>query len=234
MKYLQGVYQNLDGSFGVGFSIHVLDEVSLSIYTYIQELKTWNLDARAVDHYFFPELHEGKGRITFSEISREQVYQLVPLVPRYDRREETQRRLSNAARSQVRRSGKVLTSAEVGLLTKDLGQRPAAGPVTKELIEVRSQHKRWTALILYDADSPARRKAVSSLRANQHLAVNSKGEPLDAQHRWRDFTIEGQTVRLLAVEVKYLRAVDQGVAASQTTSDENSGAGAENEREGGR
>ena len=41
------------------------------MFRYVQELKTWNRDSSAEDHYFFPELHDLSGPIEFTEISRD-------------------------------------------------------------------------------------------------------------------------------------------------------------------
>lgn len=220
MKYLQGRYVSDKGETSEGFAVHALVESAMEIFTYIQELKTWHRDHRAADHYYFPELHQDKGRISFTEISRDQVYELLPKVPKFDRRDEAQRRLYIRAKGQVRRSGQVLTSAEVGLITKDLKQRVAAGPVIKELIEVRSQHKRWTGMTLYEEDGPARRQAVKSLRENTTLNISAKGLPLDARHRIRRFKIDGVMNRYTIVEVRYVRAADQGLNTTEEEHDD--------------
>lgn len=219
MRFYKGRYKGDNSEIAEGFGLHVVDEVEEQLYTYIQELKTWNRNLLTEDHYFFPELHEDEGQVIFEEIPRDEVYALLPKVRKYDRRDETQRRLSNRAQAQIRRSGQVLTSAEVGLLTKPLGQKPAAAPSVKELIETRSQHKRWTALMLYEEDGAARRKAISTLRANERLNLNSKGQPLDAQYRQKKFVIDGQEQKLIVVEVKYIRAADQGLENTQEGSD---------------
>src|SRR5690625_4725291 len=145
-----------------GYAVHVLDEKTERIYTYSQELKTWHLDLSATDYFFFPELQEHE--MSFTEMKREAVYAALLQVARMDRRDDVQRRVRNHHRAQIRRSGQVLTSAEVGLLTKPLKQRPTTMPFLQELLEIRSQHKRWTALYLYDEDGPARRKAISAIR----------------------------------------------------------------------
>lgn len=220
MRYFQGHYRSEDGVMSTSFGIHVVDEVAEELYTYVQELKTWNRNLQTEDHFYFPELHTEGGQVIFTEIPRESVYGLLPAIARYDRRDEVQRRLSNRFRAQIRKSGQALTSAEVGLLTKHLGQRPATAPMLKELIETRSQHRRWTALMLYEEDGPTRRKAISTLRANSRLIVSSKGEPLDAHHRIKRFVVDGESRSLIVVEVKYIRAADQGIKAQELGSDD--------------
>lgn len=221
MRYFTGSFISDTGEKAEGFSVHAVDQRpgdprDGELYTYIQELKSWNRDLMIEDHFFFPDLHTGdSGQVVFEELPYSDVPVAMSLVKKFDRRDEAQRRISNKVRGQIRKSGQVLTSAEVGILTKDLGQRPAAAPMLKELIETRSQHKRWTALMLYADDGATRRKAVSTLRANERLNVNSRGQPLEAQHRWRNFEIEGETRRFLAVEVKYVRAADQGLKDGQ-------------------
>lgn len=221
MRYFIGSFKSDTDEEAEGFSVHAVDERAEELYTYVQELKAWNRDLLVEDHFFFPELHGGdSGQVVFEELTHGDVAAAMSLVKKFDRRDEAQRRISNKVRGQIRKSGQVLTSAEVGVLTKDLGQRPAAAPMLKELIETRSQHKRWTALMLYAEDGATRRKAVSTLRANERLKVNSKGEPLQVQHRWRSFRIDGEARRLLAVEVKYVRAADRGRKTGQGDSDD--------------
>lgn len=220
MRYFQGRYRSDKGECTERFGLHAVDEFTEKLYTYVQELKTWNRNLLTEDQFFFPELHEDEGQVIFAEIPRETVYGLLAQIPKYDRRDEVQRRLSNRAQAQIRKSGQVLTSAEVGLLTKHLGQRPAAAPQMKELIETRSQHRRWTALMLYEEDGATRRKAISTLRANERLKINSKGQPLEAQHRSKRFVIDGEEQKLIVVEVKYVRAADQGISETKAGNDD--------------
>lgn len=215
MRYFMGSYEDDSGQRAEGLSVHALAEDSLEIHTYIQELRTWNVDRHAASHFFFPELHHSTSRITFNEITRDEAYPALARVPRFDRREEVQRRLSARARGQLRRSGKVLTSAEVGLLTKPLKQRVSMNPAVKDLIEVRSRYRRWTALILQEEGGPARRQAVKTLRENEHLRHNSVGEPLGVRHAPRSFLIDGETQRYVAIEVKYLRETEQAVEGAR-------------------
>lgn len=207
MRYFWSAFRLAWLSESEGFAVHVLDEKTERIYTYSQELKTWHLDLSAMDYFFFPELQEHE--TLFTEIQREAVYAALPKVARMDRRDDVQRRLSNSYRAQIRKSGQVLTAAEVGLLTKPLKQRPTTMPLLKELLETRSQHKRWTALYLYEEDGPARRKAISAIRQNARLNISSKGQPLEAQHRQKRFHIDGVLQAHIAVEVKYVPAATQ-------------------------
>lgn len=211
MKYFKGEYLSEGGRLAEGFSLNAVDVEAERLYTYSQDLKAWHRNAALEGHFYFPELHEDRGQVIFGEIPQDAVYELIPQIPKFDRRDEAQRRLANRNQSLVRKSGHVLTSAEVGLLTKNLGQRPAAAPFLKELLETRSQHKRWTALMLYEQDGAARRKAISTLRANARINISSKGEPLEAQHRTRRFVIDGELRSFTAVEVKYVKASDQGI-----------------------
>lgn len=200
-----------------GFALHAVDDHAQEVYTYSQDLKTWHLDRDSASDFYFPELDEMG--VIFTEVPRDEVYSLLPKAPKMDRRDDVMRRESNRQRAQIRRSGQVLTSAEVGLLTKPLKQRPATMPMLKELLETRSQHKRWTALFLYEEDGPARRKATSTLRNNARINVSSKGLPLDTQHRTRRFEIDGELHSYTVVEVKYVRAVDQGVTTGDGAND---------------
>lgn len=211
MRYFKSRYLSDSTEIAEGFALHAVDEDAEELFTYVQELKSWNRNILAEDHFYFPELHEDEGQIRFDEISRDDVFAAIPLVRKYDRRDEAQRRLSNQARAQIRKSGQVLTSAEVGLPTGLLGQKPAAAPLIKELIETRSQHRRWTQVMLYEVDGPARRKAISTLRANERLKFNSKGEPLHAQYRTKRVRSNGKFERYTVVEVKFARTADQGL-----------------------
>lgn len=192
-----------------GFAVHAFQEKVEKIYTYSQELKTWHLDLSATDYFFCPELQEQE--MSFTEIDREAVYAALPQAARMDRRDAEQRRISDHQRSQIRKSGEVLTAAEVGLLTKPLNQRPTTLPFLNELLKTRSQHKRWTTLYLYEADGPARRKAISSLRQNARLNISPNGMPLETQHRKKRFHIDGLQQTHIAVEVKYFPDTNQGL-----------------------
>lgn len=209
-KFYVGRFRGDSGENSEGFSLHVVDFRAEELYTYVAELKFWNRDVMVEDHFYFPELHGGDGgQVVFEELLYGAVPGKMSLVKKFHRRDDTQRRLSNQARAQVTKSGRaVLTSAEVGILTKDLGQHPAAAPMIKELIESRSRYRGWTALLLYSEDGATPRQAVSTVRANTRLKTNSKGQHLVAQHRWRSFEIDGEARRLLAVEVKYVRAAE--------------------------
>lgn len=215
MKYFKGKYLSEGNRLGEGFSLNAVDEGAERLYTYSQDLKAWHRNATLEDHFYFPELHEDRGQVIFSEIPQSAVYELIPQIPKFDRRDEAQRRLASRNESLIRKSGHVLTSAEIGLLTNRLGQRPAAAPSLKELLETRSQHKRWTALMLYEQDGAARRKAISTLRANTRINISSKGEPLEAQHRTRRFVIDGELRSFIAVEVKYVKSADQGISVAE-------------------
>lgn len=212
-KFYTGRFRGDSGDGLDGCSVHVVDFRTEELYTYVQELKSWNHNLMIEDHFYFPELHSGdSGQVVFEELSYGDVPAKMSLVKKFNRSDETQRRLSNQARAQVTKSGKaVLTSAEVGILTKDLGQRPAAAPMIKELIESRSRYRQWTALWLYSEEGPTPREAVRTLSTNARLKTNSKGQHIAAQQRWRSFTIEGEARRLLTVEVKYVRAADEGL-----------------------
>lgn len=220
MRFFKGYFESEYSQDKNTFGIHVLDEDTEFLYTYVQDFKAWHRNTRATDHFHFPELHEGQGQVTFEEVSRDTVYELLPQIRKFDRREEPQRKLWNKFEAQFRRSGQVLTSAEVGLLTKPLGQRPAAAPQIKELLETRSQHRRWTALMLYEEDGATRRKAISTLRANTRLQISSKGNILEVQHRTKKYTIDGQDQRLIVVEAKYVPAADQGLTPEGGNDDE--------------
>lgn len=199
-----------------GLAVHAVDDRAEEIYTYSQDLKTWHLDRKTAGRFYFPELDDNR---SFIELSRDEVYAELSKAPKMDRRDDAMRRVSNGQRAQIRRSGQVLTSAEVGLLTKPLKQRPTTMPMLKELLGTRSQHKRWTALFLYEEDGTARRKSISTLRNNARINVSSKGLPLDTQHRTRRFEIDGELHTYIAVEVKYVRAADQGLGAKEGSDD---------------
>lgn len=196
MRYFQG-------SCGQGLGLYALTTDEAQMYRYVQELKTWNRDLAAEDHYFFPELHELDGPLEFTELAREEVYPLIPTIARFDRRDEVQRRLSLQARGQLRRSGSVLTSAEVGLLTLPLQQRVITNPAIRELIEVRSRYRRWTTVVLQDDDGPARRQAMKTIRENQKLRINSAGDPLEVRHTTRTYRIGQLNQQHVAIEAKY-------------------------------
>lgn len=196
MRYFQG-------RFGQGFGLYALTTDETQMFRYVQELKTWNRDSSAEDHYFFPELHDRDGAIEFAEISRDEVYPLIPLIPRFDRRDAVQRRLSLHARGQLRRSGAVLTSAEVGLLTLPLQQRVITNPALRELIEVRSRYRRWTTVVLQSEDGAARRQALKTIRENRKLHTNSVGDPLEVRHMIRTYRIGQHTQQHVAIEAKY-------------------------------
>lgn len=196
MRYFWSILKFPENPKYEGIAAHTLDPKTNKLYTYSQELKTWHQDPRASS-----ETNDK----TLEEITREELYEILPLTARMDRRSTPQRNISNAQRSQIRRSGQVLTSAELGLLAKPLKQRPLTMPRLKELIETRSQHKRWTALFLYEHDGPTRRKAISSLRHHVALTTSSKGDPLDVQHRRKRFVIDGIKREYTAVEIKYVR-----------------------------
>lgn len=216
MRYFSSSFK-MEGQPHNGFALHAVDDRAEEIYTYSQDLKTWHLDRKTSGRFYFPELDD-YGR-SFTELSRDEVYALLPKAPKMDRRDDAMRRVSNRQRAQIRRSGQVLTSAEVGLLTKPLKQRPATMPMLGELLETRSQHRRWTALFLYEEDGPARRKAISTLRNNARINVSATGLPLDTQHRTRRFEIDGELHSYTAVEVKYVRAADQGLGAKEGSDD---------------
>lgn len=209
MRYFFSVFRLARKSDAEGFAVHVLHEKSERIYSYSQELKTWNLDQAAMDCFFYPEGQHHS--VPFTEMGRDAVYEALPEVAKMDRRDDVQRKVSNQQRAQIRRSGEVLTSAEVGLLTKPLKQRPTTMPFLQELLETRSQHKRWTPLFLYEEDGPARRKAMSSIRANARLSISSKGHPLEVQYRKKRFDIEGLKQTHVAVELKYVPAGQQSI-----------------------
>lgn len=209
MKYLQGWRKCEAGSPSDRFTVHAVDENTMQVFTYSQELRVWHYDRWATDSFYGPQLQQGNGDLSFLSVPRDQVYGLVREAPKLDLREKATRRENQRQRAQVRRSGQVLTSAEVGLLSKPLKQRPATMPMLKELLETRSQHKRWTALFLYEEDGPTRRKAMSTLRNNGQLNVSSKGMPLHTQHRKRRFEIDGELQSYVVVEVKYVRAAEQ-------------------------
>lgn len=213
MRYYYSKLSNGEQA-GKGLALHAVDDRAEGVYTYSQELKTWNLDRRAVSDLHFPELDRSGDM--FTEISRQVVYSLLPKAPRMDRRDDAMRQISNSQRAQMRRSGQVLTSAEVGLLTKPLQQRPTTAPMLRELLETRSQHKRWTALFLYETDGPARRTAMSSLRNNARINISAKGQSLIVQHRKRRFSIDGELQRYTAVEVKYVPHSIQGSDDAET------------------
>lgn len=196
MRYFQGRCEQ-------GFGLYALTTDETQMFRYVQELKTWNRDSSAEDRYFFPELHDLSGPIEFTEISRDEVYPLIPTIARFDRRDAVQRRLSLHARGQLRRSGAVLTSAEVGLLTLPLQQRVITNPALRELIEVRSRYRRWTTVVLQDEDGAARRQAMKTIRENQKLRTNSAGDPLEVRHAIRTYRIGQQTQQHVAVEAKY-------------------------------
>ncbi|MGP9587793.1 hypothetical protein ACT3TB_19290 [Micrococcaceae sp. AOP34-BR2-30] len=197
--------------------MHAVDPRAQEVYTYSQDLKTWHLDRDAASDFYFPELDEVG--VAFTEVSHAEVYSLLPKSPKMDRRDDAMRRESNRERAQIRRSGQVLTSAEVGLLTKPLKQRPATMPMLKELLETRSQHKRWTALYLYEEDGAARRKSISTLRSNGRINVSSRGALLNAQYRTRRFEIDGEVKKYVAVEAKYGRPAEQEISEGRGSDD---------------
>jgi len=183
-------------------AVHALDPKSANLYTYSQELKSWHLDQAATENFF----NDTKDQTSnYEEINHNEIYALLPLVDKMDRRNTTQRQISNTQRSQIRKSGQVCTSAEMGLLTKYLRQRPTTMPWLKEMVETRSQHKRWTAVFLYEKDGQNRRKAISDLRRNSALATSSKGHRLQVQHRKKHFSLDGQRRTYIAVEIKYVK-----------------------------
>lgn len=196
MRYFWSILKFPENPKFEGIAAHALDSKANRLYTYSQELKTWHQQDNGTDI---------NPTATLEEISRAELYETLPLTHRMDRRTTVQRQISDTQRSQIRRSGQVMTSAELGLLAKPLKQRPLTLPHLKDLIEVRSQHKKWTALFLYENDGPARRKAISSLRHYSSLAMSSKGEPLAVQHRTKRFVIDGMTREYTAVEIKYVR-----------------------------
>lgn len=217
MRYFQSSFRLEWQDTPAGLAIHAVDDHTNEIYTYSQELKTWHQDRDTAGYFYFPELHDHE--MTFTELTRDKLYGLLPAVPRMDRRDDAQRGISNKARAQIAKSGRVLTSAEVGLLTKPLRQFPVAAPMLKKLLETRSQHKRWTALFLYEEDGPARRKAISNLRTNPRINVSTKGDPLEAQHRTRRFVIDGQRHIYTAVEAKYVKPAAQERSQEEGTDD---------------
>lgn len=209
MKYLQGWRKCETGSPSDRFAVHAVDENAMQVFTYSQELRVWHYDRWATDCFYEPKFEQGNGDLSFLSVPRAQVYGLVREAPKLDLRDKAMRRENQRQRAQVRRSGQVLTSAEVGLLSKSLKQRPVTMPMLKELLETRSQHRRWTALFLYEEDGPTRRKAMSTLRNNAQINVSSKGVPLRTQHRKRRFEIDGELRSYIAVEAKYVRAAEQ-------------------------
>lgn len=208
MKYFWSILTFKETPDFEGIAVHALDPKSGKLYTYSQELKTWHLDPKSTNHY--QTLDPPTRANTYEEISHHDLYSLLPLVARMDRRNTSQRQISNRQRSQVRKSGQVCTSAEMGLLTKPLKQRPTTIPWLKEMVETRSQHKRWTALFLYEEDGQTRRKAVSDLRNNADLARSSRGHQLEVQHRKKRFIIDGHRQTFIAVEIKYVRSAPEG------------------------
>lgn len=204
MRFYKGRFVSDYSNVQEAYSLHALDEATDELYSYVQDLKSWNRDRLLAGHFHFPEQYEEQGHAIFEEVPRDEVYGLLDQVPRLDQRIATQRLLAAKLEAQIKRSGQVLTSAEVGLLTGPLSQRPTAVPYLKEMLEARGQHRRWTTIFLYEEDGATRRKAISTLKANKRLQKNSKGHPLAVRHKTKRYRINGENHNLIAVEAKYL------------------------------
>lgn len=204
MRFFKGRFVSDYSGEPEAYSLHALDEETEELYTYVQDLKSWNRDRLLAGHFHFPEQYEDQGQVTFEEVSRDEVYGLLDQVPRLDQRIQSQRLLAAKLEGQMKRSGQVLTSAEVGLLTGPLSQRPTAAPFLKEMLESRGQHRRWSTIFLYEEDGPTRRKAISTLKANKKLKFNSRGHELAVRHKTKRYKIDGEKQNLIAIEIKYM------------------------------
>lgn len=182
-------------------------------YSYVPKFKTWHRE---------PSMDEAPAREqpSIEAIAPTAAARLLPSLTPTDRRKATDRAIEDAYREQVRQSGEVLTSSEVGLLSRDTRHKMSRLPLLKDLLEVRSAHKRWTWLYLYDEDGSTRRSAVADLRGKLSLAQSSKGWLLDVQHRTRTLTIDGERRCYVVVGCKYIKPVGEsagGVSSGRSS-----------------
>jgi hypothetical protein len=178
-------------------------------YTYAPSLKTWHRDPAFESALTTGTPTLGGTVATLEALQPGAAAALLPTLRPADRRKPEERANDDARRAQVRRSGEVLTSAEVGLLSKDTRHKMSRLPLIKELLEVRSAHKRWTRLYLYEEDGSTRRSAVADLRNKQALAHNTRGWPLTVQHRDRTIEVNGERRPYVVVECKYIKPLTE-------------------------
>lgn len=174
-------------------------------YTYVPLLKTWHRDPAFERATTTGTPALGGAVATLEALQPSAAAALLSTLRPADRRKPEERANDDARRAQVRRSGEVLTSAEVGLLSKDTRHKMSRLPLIKELLEVRSAHKRWTRLYLYEEDGSTRRSAVADLRSKHALARSTRGWTLTVQHRTRTIEVNGERRAYVVVEAKYIK-----------------------------
>ena len=188
-------------------------------YSYVPKFKTWHRDP-SMDEAPAREQPSGNELASIEAIAPTAAARPLPSLTPTDRRKATDRAIEDAYREQVRQSGEVLTSSEVGLLSRDTRHKMSRLPLLKDLLEVRSAHKRWTWLYLYVEDGSTRRSAVADLRGKLSLAQSSKGWLLDVQHRTRTLTIDGERRCYVVVGCKYIKPVGEsagGVSSGRSS-----------------
>lgn len=174
-------------------------------FAYVPQLKTWHRKPAIEAALNGQAPMSDSELVTLEALHPAAAARLLSTLRPADRRKATERASDDAHRAQVRQSGEVLTSAEVGLLSKNTRHKMSRLPLIKDLLEVRSAHKRWTWLYLYEEDGSTRRSAVADLRAKTTLAFNTKGWPLTVQHRKRTVEVNGERRELVVVECKYIK-----------------------------
>lgn len=171
-------------------------------YVYMPETRMWHYSQIAT------EIHctsvENRSDVAVAELGADDLYELVAMLTVSDGRTRAGQQVRSQVERQLRRSGEVLTSSEIGLLSPRLPHRMGIGGPVRTLLEARSGPKRWTALYAYAETSATPRSMTRWLRNAQTLRYSSHGRRLVVQHKRRTIRIEGKPHKRLLVEAKYI------------------------------
>lgn len=170
-------------------------------YVYMPETHMWHHSQSAAEMLYSPAGHPST--VSSMELTAEEIYELIALLARSDGRTKAGQQLRHQLQRQLRRSGEVLTSSEVGLLSSRLPHRMGLSGEVRSLLEARSGPKRWTALYAYPETSATPRSVTRWLRNAQSLRYSSRGNQLIVQYKRRTITSEGRPHKRLLVEAKY-------------------------------
>lgn len=187
-------------------------------YVYMPETRMWHHSQGAAEMLCAPA--DNRGTVPAAELTAEEIYELIALLDRSDGRTRAGQQLRHQLKRQLRRSGEVLTSSEVGLLSSRLPHRMGLSGEVRSLLEARSGPKRWTALYAYPEASATPRSVTRWLRNAQSLRYSSRGNRLIVQYKRRTITSEGSPHKRLLVEAKYV--LDTTSEAEQPSSEEGS------------
>lgn len=189
-------------------------------YVYMPETHMWHRSQSAAETLCAST--DKRGTLPAAELTAEEIYELIALLDRSDGRTRAGQQVRHQLQRQLRRSGEVLTSSEVGLLSSRLPHRVGLSGQVRTLLEARSGPKRWTALYAYPETSATPRSVTRWLRNAQSMRYSSRGNRLIVQYKRRTITSEGSRQKRLLVEAKYVpdTASEASPAAKRGVTDE--------------